>query len=172
MKKFFLPLVFGMLTFTLQTTLVTSLPIHRVRPDIVLIFTLYLGLFFPPVSGGLLAFFMGYLMDLFSGNTYGLYTFSRSLLFTVAYLFRNRFYLEGIPSQFFFVFILALGEGFLLQLLLTALNPSPLYPLLLTVLLPQTFSTALITPLFFALLRKGLFFAPKTGWGAEGGFKL
>jgi rod shape-determining protein MreD len=145
-----------MFVFTIQAALFPWLPIHRVRPDIILVFILYLGLFFPPVSGGLLAFFIGYLMDLFSGNTYGLYTFSRPLLFSLAYLFRDRFYFEGILPQFLFVFILALGEGLLLQLLLTALNPSPLYPLLFTVLLPQTFFTALITPLLFALLHKGL----------------
>jgi len=156
MRQFFLPIFFGMLVFTIQAALFPWLPIHRVRPDILLIFILYLGLFFPPVSGGLLAFFIGYLMDLFSGNTYGLYTFSRPLLFSLAYLFRDRFYFEGILPQFLFVFILALGEGLLLQLLLTALNPSPLYPLLFTVLLPQTFFTALITPLLFALLHKGL----------------
>jgi len=171
MRRFFLLLVFGLVIFTLQTTLLLSLPIHRVRPDIVLIFTLYLGLSFPPISGGLLAFLMGYLMDLFSGNTYGLYAFSRSLLFALAYLSRDRFYLEGILSQFLFVFVLALGEGLLLQLLLAALNPSPLYPLLLTVLLPQSLFTALITPPLFALFRKGLLAAPETGWNTEEGFK-
>jgi rod shape-determining protein MreD len=163
MRQFFLPILFGMFVFTIQAALFPWLPIHRVRPDIILIFILYLGLFFPPVSGGLLAFFIGYLMDLFSGNTYGLYTFSRPLLFSLAYLFRDRFYFEGILPQFLFVFILALGEGLLLQLLLTALNPSPLYPLLFTVLLPQTFFTALITPLLFALLHKGLSPSPEKG---------
>jgi rod shape-determining protein MreD len=163
MRQFFLPIFFGMLVFTIQAALFPWLPIHRVRPDIILIFIFYLGLFFPPVSGGLLAFFIGYLMDLFSGNTYGLYTFSRPLLFSLAYLFRDRFYFEGILPQFLFVFILALGEGLLLQLLLTALNPSPLYPLLFTVLLPQTFFTALITPLLFALLHKGLSPSPEKG---------
>ncbi len=167
MRQFFLPLLFGMLAFTIQATLFPALPIHRVRPDIVLIFTLYLGLSFPPVSGGLLAFFIGYLMDLFSGNTYGLYAFSRPLLFSLAYLFRDRFYFEGILPQFLFVFIFALGEGLLHQLLLAALNPSPLYSLLFTVLLPQTFFTALITPLLFALFRKGLSPSPGKGWGSE-----
>jgi hypothetical protein len=60
-----------------------------------------------------------------------------------------------------------LGEGLLHQLLLAALNPSPLYPLLFTVLLPQTFFTALITPLLIALFRKGLSPSPGKGWGSE-----
>ncbi|MDP2971789.1 MAG: rod shape-determining protein MreD, partial [Deltaproteobacteria bacterium] len=58
-----------------QTTWFTFPPIRWIRPDIVLILTLYLGLSSPPISGGILVFFLGYLMDLFSGNGFGLYAF-------------------------------------------------------------------------------------------------
>lgn len=161
MRRVFLPLFLGILFLTLQTTLLMSLPIQRIRPDIVLILTLYLGLSYPPISGGILAFFMGYLMDLFSGNVLGLYSLSRPLIFYLAQIFKDRVYLEGFLSQFLFVFLSAVVEGFLLLILFSGLNPSPLgnlYPLLFTVLLPQSFSTALITPILFPLFRRGSLF--------------
>ena len=157
MRRILFPLFLGILFLTLQTTLLRSLPVQRIRPDIVLILTLYLGLSYPLISGGILAFFMGYLMDLFSGNVLGLYTFSRPLIFYIAQLFKGRFYLEGILSQFLFVFLSALVEGLLILVLLNGLNPNPLgnlYPMLFTVLLPQSFFTGLITPILFFLLNK------------------
>jgi rod shape-determining protein MreD len=169
MKRFVLPLFAGILFLILQTTLLSFLPIQRIRPDILLIFTLYLGLSFPPVSGGILAFLMGYLMDLFSGNALGFYALSRPLVFFAAQFFRERFYLEGFYSKFLFAFIYAVLEGLLIFLLMNALHPAPLgglYPLLLTFLLPQSFFTALVTPPLFFLFQKGssfLFRQPEKG---------
>ena len=111
MKRILLFILLGILVLTLQTTLLRFFPIQRIRPDFMLIFTLYLGFSFPPIPGAILAFFLGYFVDLFSGNTFGLYTFSRPLLFYGAYLFKSKFYLEGFSSQFIFVFLLAFLEG-------------------------------------------------------------
>jgi len=72
-----------------------------IRPDIVLIFTFYLGLSCRPISGGIVSFFVGYLMDLFSGNALGLYTFSRPLLFYGAHFFRTRFFQYRSPRTAF-----------------------------------------------------------------------
>ena len=93
MKRFVPLLLVGILLLILQTTLLSLSPIERIRPDLLLIFTLYLAFLFPPILGGILAFFIGYLMDLFSGNTLGVYTFSRTLVFFGAQFFKERFYL-------------------------------------------------------------------------------
>ncbi len=158
MKRVLLLLISGILVLTFQTTLLGFIPIQRIRPDFMLIFTLYLGFSTSPVPGGILAFFMGYLVDLFSGNPFGLYAFSRPLLFYGAYLFKSKFYVEGFSSQFIFVFLSACLEGFLILMLFTLLNPEPLfhlYPSFLLSLMPQSTFTALITPLFFALFQRG-----------------
>jgi rod shape-determining protein MreD len=157
MKRNALLLSLGILFLTLQTTLLSYLPIQRIRPDIVLILILHWGLTLSPVSGGIHALFLGYLMDLFSGNSFGLYTVTRPLLFYLARLFRGRFYLESMPSQSLFVFVFALFEGLLILALLTALNPTPLgnlYPLFFRFFLPQSFLTGVITPVLFFLLQK------------------
>ncbi len=156
MKQVIVSLFLGIFFLSLQATLLPSLPIQRIRPDIVLILILYWGLSSSPVSGGILSFFLGFLMDLFSGNSFGLYTFSRPLLFCLAQLFRGRVYLESILSQFLFVFLFALFEGLLLLIFLSALNPAPLgnrYSFFFTFFLPQSFLTGLISPVLFLLLK-------------------
>lgn len=158
MRRIIPPLLVGILFLILQTTGLSSFPIHRLRPDILLIFTLYLAFLFPPIFGGILAFLMGYLMDLFSGNAFGFYTFSRPLVFFVAQFFKERFYLEGFSFQFLFAFVFGMLEGVLILFLMNALQPvsmGKLYPLLFTFLLPQSFFTGLVTPLFFFIFQKG-----------------
>ncbi len=153
---FFLLMV--VVALTLQTTLLTVVPLQRVRPDLLLILTIYFGFSTSTVSGGLLAFCMGTLLDLFSGNVFGLYAFTRSLIFFATRLFKQEFYWEGFSFQLVFVFTAAMLEGGLLLVLLAGLSSSPLrnlFPAMLTTLLPQSLCTALFTlPLFF-LFRKG-----------------
>jgi len=160
MRRIVLPIFLGIFFITLQTTLFSAFSIQRIRPDIVLILILYLGFSYPMISGGILAFCLGYLMDLFSGNLFGLYTFSRVFIFCVVNFFKDRLYLEGFLSQFIFAFSLALIEGFLILILLNALSPNSLghlFPLLFTTLFPQSFFTALITPTLFSLFNRWLF---------------
>jgi rod shape-determining protein MreD len=158
MRRFVYPLLAGIFLLTFQATLLASLPIHRLRPDIVLIMVLFLGFSYPTVLGGLLAFSLGYLADLFSGNSLGLYTFTRPLIFFVAQLFRSHFYWEGFSFQFLFVFVFALLEGVLLLALISSLNPTPfhnLYSSVIVDLVPQSIVTGLITPILFPLFNKG-----------------
>jgi len=158
MKRFFYPFLTGLLLLTFQATLLPSFAIHHVQPDVVLILILFLGFYYPTVLGGLIAFSLGFLLDLFSGNAFGLYTFTRPLIFFVAQLCKNHFYWKGFSFQFLFVFIFALLEGGLILLLVAGLNPSPfhnLYRSVIVDLLPQSVVTGLITPLLFPLFEKG-----------------
>jgi rod shape-determining protein MreD len=164
MTRFFPPLLVGVLLLTIQTTFWASLSIQSFGPDLLLILTLYLGFTYPPLTGGILAFFMGYLTDLFSGNTIGLYTLSRPLLFYGVKHFRNRLYLESLPFKFVFVFLSALMEGLFIVILLAIFTPSPLSHLhlsLLSSLLPQSVSTALVAPIFFFIFDKGMTLFPQ-----------
>ena len=156
MRRVLLLLIAGILCLTFQTTFLSFIPIQRIRPDFMLIFTLYLGFSTAPVPGAILTFFMGYLVDLFSGNTLGLYAFPRPLLFDGAYLLKSKFYVEGFSSHFIFVFLSACFDGLIILLLSTLLNPEPLfelYPSFLGSLLPRSTFTALIGPLLFTLCR-------------------
>jgi rod shape-determining protein MreD len=158
MKRFVPLLLAGILLLILQTTWLSFFPIQRIRPDLLLIFTLYLAFLFPPFFGGILAFFMGYLMDLFSGNTLGFYTFSRTLVFFATQFLKERFYLEGFSFQFLFAFIFSILEGGILLMLINGLEPvsfGTLYVSLFAFLLPQSFFTGLVAPFLFLLFQKG-----------------
>lgn len=163
------PLLLGILLLTLQTTWPASSFLRWIRPDLILILTLYLGLSSSPISGGILAFFLGYLMDLVSGNGFGLFTFSRPFLFYCTQLFKDRIYLESFLARFLFVFVFALIEGLVLLTFLKALNPEHLPNLLRQFLVgffPQSILTALLSPALFSLLRRGaslLHAQPRTG---------
>jgi len=174
MKRFVPLLLAGILLLIFQTTWLSYFPIQRIRPDVLLIFALYLAFFFPPILGGILAFFIGYLMDVFSGNTLGFYTFSRTLVFFATQFFKERFYLEGFSFQFLFAFIFSILEGGLLLILINGLEPvsfGNLFASLFTFLLPQSFFTGLVAPLLFFLFKKGtslLFRQPEQGIKAGG----
>ena len=174
MKRFFLVLFAGIFLLILQTTWLSSFPVQRMRPDLLLIFTLYLAFLFPPILGGILAFFMGYLLDLFSGNTFGFYAFSRTLVFFAAQFLKERFYLEGFSFQGLFAFLFSILEGGLILLLINAFQSIPvgnLYSALFTFLLPQSFLTGLVSPLLFFLFKKArssLFRQPEQGVSARG----
>ena len=174
MRRFVPLLLAGILLLTLQTTWLSFFPTQRIRPDFLLIFTLYLAFLFPPFFGGILAFFMGYLMDLFSGNTLGFYTFSRTLVFFATQFLKERFYLEGYSFQFLFAFIFNILEGGLLLVLINGIEPvsfGNLYLSLFTFLLPQSFCTGLAAPLLFFLFKKAaslIFRQPEQGIKARG----
>jgi rod shape-determining protein MreD len=158
MKRFVLTFVAGVLLLTLQTTFLTFSPVHKIRPDLVMILILYLGFSYPMILGGTLAFSLGYLVDLFSGNSLGLYTLTRTVVFVVAQLFKDRFYWQGFSFQLLFVFTLVLIEGLFTLFLLVGLNPNPLYtlyPTSILYLLPQSLLTALMSPILFFLFQKG-----------------
>ncbi len=176
MKRVILPLFAGILFLVLQTTLLSCAPIQRIRPDLLFIFTLYLAFLFPPIPGGILAFLMGYLMDLYSGNTLGFYTVSRPVVFLAAQFFKERFYLEGFSFQSLFTFVFSLLEGMLIFLLMNAVQSLPLrnlYPLFFRFLLPQSFFTGLAAPLLFFVFQKGssLLFRQPEQEIREGGYR-
>lgn len=157
MKKILPALFLGILFLSFQSTLLTTSLFYRVRPDLVLIFTIYLGLSRPILSGSLIAFFLGYGIDVFSGHLFGLFAFSRPFLFYLAQFFKNHLYLENTLFQGLLVFILSWLEGLLIILLLRILNPEPwnlLRALLFPVFLPQSLTTAIIAPFIFSLLHK------------------
>ncbi|OGP63534.1 MAG: rod shape-determining protein MreD [Deltaproteobacteria bacterium RBG_13_53_10] len=161
-------LLIGLLLLTFQATLLSFPFIQRIRPDLILIFVLFLGLFYTPVSGGIIAFLLGFLMDLYSGNSLGLHTLSRTLIFYLAQFLRGRLYLEGFSSQFFFVFLFAVFEAFFILILLKILSPNPtshLYPLLFTLFLPRSFFTALLGAVLFSLVSRGSFQQAGAGEG-------
>jgi rod shape-determining protein MreD len=76
-------LVFGLLLFVLQTTLFSLLPAWLGRPDLIFLFIVFLAYRFDAIKGAVLVFFIGLLMDIFSGVFLGIYPTVYLLVFFV-----------------------------------------------------------------------------------------
>lgn len=157
MKKFGFLLILGIVLLSLQVVSGGFIPLPAMRPDLTLAFTLYLGFALSPLLGGGLAFALGYLTDLFTGNVFGFYALTRPLLFYGVQLYRSRFHLDGLPIQSFLAFLAAFLEGCLVVYLMMGLNATTVPNLsskLLQVLLPQSVVTGITTPAIFVVLNR------------------
>ncbi len=163
----------GILFLSIQSTYFTLDFIQKVRPDLLMILNLYLGLFYPMISGGLLAWFLGFLTDLFSGSPYGLFSLTRPVVFFMAQYIKTHFYFEDISYKFLYVFLFNIFEGLMIILLLNLFssNIESLYSIFLKFLLPQSFSTAIVSPIFFKIFNKlDSFFIHHKGVSINGRF--
>jgi rod shape-determining protein MreD len=75
--------VFGLLLFVMQTTLFSLLPAWLGQPDLIFLFIVFLAFRFDVIKGAVLVFFIGLLMDLFSGVFLGIYPTIYLLVFFI-----------------------------------------------------------------------------------------
>jgi len=166
--------ILGIFLLAIQSTFLTLEPFQRVKPDLLMILVLYLGFFSPPISGGISAFFLGFLTDLFSGNSYGLFSLTRLIIFYGAQFIRNRFYFEDQLYKFLYAFFFTLFEGLLVILILnifSIVNMEMLFKFFLKFIFPQSFFTALLSPLgFYIFSRINILFVTRRVANSSGGF--
>ena len=81
MRDLVLLLLFVILTVVVQTWFFPRVLSSPWQPDGFLVMTVYLAFFGRWLSGGLLVLGMGYVMDTFSGTTFGLYGLTLPLIF-------------------------------------------------------------------------------------------
>ncbi len=155
MKRFFFFLLFGWLLLILQTSLLKFLSLGAVIPNLVLLIVLYLGLFHRFHRGCALTFFLGYLMDLFSGGPTGLYIFLYLGSFSLAQMIRETFYLKSRLFQIVFILIFSLGNDFFLFLLLWVFSsPVSLSSSLVKGIIIQGIYNTAVGPFLFLFLER------------------
>lgn len=153
-------LLFSLATFValvLQTTLPRLLPFGILMPDLVLILAVDLGMRHPRVLTALMAFAMGYAVDVFSGVELGL----NALLLTVVFIFAywlSRVLISastavGVMAVFVGVVFSDVGN----YLISSGLAPADRLHVLMPAVLIQAAVTALLTPSVFQI----------TGWAAR-----
>ena len=97
----------------LQSMLGSVVPLHPFAPNLLLPIVLFLGVA-PDVHllrGAVLAFVLGYLLDLFSGNRMSLHTFICVATFMLARGAGLRLFLRGPGFQVALTFVVALVAG-------------------------------------------------------------
>jgi rod shape-determining protein MreD len=142
------------LSLVVQTTVLSKLPYQLTKPDLLLILTVYFGLYLNPLAGAILAFLSGYMMDTFSGSIFGVQTFSKTAIFFLTILIKDRFYVESPLFQAGTIFSFSIIEGFIIISILGMVSSieNLLHPFFLFII-PQSLITGLVGPFFIALIK-------------------
>ncbi len=110
MTRIFVYFFCGFLFILAQTTIIPKILPFALKPDLLLILIVYLGLNEKYVRGGTLAYILGILEDVFAGHYLGLYGLSLLITFLVVRGTADRFNTES-PL----LLLLMIGGGTILQ---------------------------------------------------------
>jgi rod shape-determining protein MreD len=146
--------VFSMLLIVFQRTLLNLLFGGKITLEISLVLVIYAGFRFGIVRGGLLAFFLGFLLDVVSGTTPGLYTFIYTLIFFFSYLLSMRVYAERMILIMGVTFICAMLEGCIVLLVYQLVYGLDVFYNLLKIFLPQALVAGVLSPAVFAVFNR------------------
>src|SRR5689334_4568854 len=91
----------AMIAMLLQTTIGSAVaPFTEIVPNLVLVLAVYLGLRYHGVGGVVGAFFLGYMLDTFSGTLLGVHAAACTAAYVVAYLIARTLWTEdGVPAM-------------------------------------------------------------------------
>jgi rod shape-determining protein MreD len=73
--RFFIFLLTAFLLALVQSTLISLIFPSYLKPDLMILLVIFLGISFPPLPGAFLVLFCGLLYDTFSGGSLGLFAF-------------------------------------------------------------------------------------------------
>lgn len=138
MKGLVLHLLCGLLFMLLQTTIFPRFLPPEMRPNLILILVIYLGLSESFLRAAFLTLLLGALQDVFSGTTLGLFATIQLTLFLLVRVFSDRLNVESRR-----LLLCLMGAGTLLQSLLlgffltTFAEAGPVLGVLFSNLLPQ-----------------------------------
>ncbi len=134
----------------LQTTILDTVAIAGIKPDLVLLLVVLSGFLLGTREGAFLGFVGGIVVDLFSGSYIGINALSKMAAGYLAGAAGERLYRENIPiatGVTFFTSLAGLIVNYLLLLYLD-IHVSPLYAFF-RVALPTAAYTAVLAPFIF-----------------------
>ncbi|MCB9617026.1 MAG: rod shape-determining protein MreD [Sandaracinus sp.] len=151
----------GLGLLVLQSVFVDLVSLHPFAPNLILPIVLFLGVApdVPLVRGALLAFTLGYVLDVFSGNRMGLETFVCVATFMAARGAGLRLFLRSPSFQMALALVVSLlagGTTLALRAIFSTPAPFPGGDALGTALLlgASSIATAICAPVVFALVRR------------------
>lgn len=148
-------LLLGFALVVIQTTLFSFSPLNFLKVDFLLILAIYVGFYRPPFRGIFMAFLLGSILDVFSGNPAGIFAFLRVLSCSLSKALSRKIFLEGILLQIGVVFILSIVDSLAMVMLMKAFQLGlPKGAIIFQGILRQAFVLALVSPLLLHLLRK------------------
>jgi rod shape-determining protein MreD len=140
----------------IQTSVMHVIGVVTLVPDLLLILVVNLGLCHHNLVAAILAFALGYATDAFSGSQIGLNTFLLTMVFFVCYEVSRHLWVNNDAVGSVAVFFAVVFKDFGTLLLTGASSDLALNATrILTRVFAQALLTACLTPMMFALLRKG-----------------
>ena len=153
--KKIVPFILLLLLAILQATSLNRLSILGIKPDLLLILIIFLGLHKGPLSGAGYGFLAGVLLDIFSPAPLGTNTLSKTVLGFLAGAVAPLLYFKAPFIQGLLLFLGMFLEGMILFILLSSFHLAPpFYYSFLYIILPASFYTSLLAPLFFYAFKR------------------
>ncbi len=151
MRVFLVYLFLGAVFLILQASVIAFILPKHFQPDIILIIVFFVGFRFATWNGVLIAFCLGYLADLFSGNVLGISSFALIIDYLIVYfmvksLYFNNFYpqlLGGIILELIYIYLIFI-LSYLFQERTVVLSFSGMA-------LPRAIVTGILTPFLIML---------------------
>ncbi len=154
-KKRITLLILLLLLAILQATSLNRLSILGIKPDLLLILVIFLGLHRGPVSGAGYGFLAGILLDIFSPVPLGTNALSKTVLGFLAGAVAPFLYFKTPFIQGILLFLGMFLEGMILFILLSSFHLAPPFCYsFLYIILPASFYTSLLAPLLFYALKR------------------
>lgn len=148
-------LVYLVLIFSLQTTLLGLFSFGGITPDLALILTVYCATLLKENGGIAMGFGLGFVQDCLSGGILGINTLSKSLIgFTFATL-KSKLVVEGFVPIAAFLFVSSIIDGLLYHVasLILFKSATPWGALFSNLLIFAVYN-ALIGPVLFYFMNK------------------
>lgn len=146
-------IVMSFLLLVLQATFAQIVSLDMFIPSLSFPVVLYIALHnYNAGHGAVLAFIIGYMMDIFAGSPMGLHTFITVAVFLVSRVAALRLFFQGWFFEIILVFLLALMSSTML-LLIRALFDKEFGGLLIhfKTVVSRSGATALVAPLIFGI---------------------
>lgn len=152
MKNSIIYLIAGLVALFLQITIFSHLPI---KPDLILVLVVFLGLSHTPFAGAVLSFLLGCLTDVFAGSTPGFFALTMTIIFFFVYGMRGHLYFDSYLAKAGFVLIAALIEAAMFLLLVRFTSCSPILPSSIArLIIGPVLLTTLVAPFCFILFKR------------------
>lgn len=146
----------GVVLLLAQGVIALHLPTQRLAPTLVLPMVLFMAVGdFSLARGVSLSFVLGYLADVFSGGSLGLWTFTLVSVFLLSRVAGLKLFLHGKVFQVLMTFMASMVAGLEMMSLLLVFDRRPLNVVAaLGVVFTQSLATAATAPVVFALVRR------------------
>jgi rod shape-determining protein MreD len=153
MKDFLLFFLLGVFSLVLQTTVFYLIP-GDFHVDLILILVIYLGFTRDPARGGVLAFLLGYMMDISSGGIKGTFCLSKFVLFLVTATVARRLFRMQPLFIFFLTALFSILDGLMALVIFQIRGTWSVERLNVGNIVFQTMATGVAAPFVFALLHR------------------